>query len=184
MDLDLPQPALLALLRAIIRTDLLRAEGAPRALPWEELAATLFAGVEPARALRYAQAAQRALARAAHEAWAPPALEAYLLAGGLEAGRAAAAGALWAREREGALAAVAARAFVPAPRLAGAPDFSVATLTAASEGAVASGAEPLAMLRLHTSEGPVVVEASRSVLGAAAAALGAARRAVASAGAV
>ncbi len=184
MDLDVPQPALLALLRAVIRTDLLRAEGAPAALPWDELAASLFPGAEPARALRYAQCAQRALARAAHEAWGAPALEAYLAAGGLEAGRAAAAGALWAREREGVLAAVAARAYAPAPRLAGAPAFSVATLTASSEGAVTSGAEPLAMLALATSGGPVVCEASRAVLAAAAAALGAARKAVAGAGAV
>jgi hypothetical protein len=232
MDFEVPQPALLALLRAIIRTDLLRAEGAPRELPWEELCAALLAGspgaggstggsggpaaspggaaspaasshaaaaAEHARALRLAQGAQRALARAAHEAWAPAQLEAYLVSGGLEGGRAAAAGALWAREREGALAAVAARAFAAAPRLVGAPVFSVATLTASAVGAgvgssaagghpptsptaAAGSSEPLAMLRLQTSEGPVVVEASRSVLAAAAAALGLARRAVAASG--
>ena len=200
MDLEVPLPALGALLRAIIRADLLRAGGA---LPWEELCAQLLAGggsgaAEQARALRFAQGAQRALARAAHEAWTAAQLEAYLVSGGLEGARAAAAGALWGKEREGVLAAVAGRAYAPAPRLLGAPTFSVATLTASfegtagsSHGAAAAGSaapgvsastEPLAMLQLHTSAGPVVVEASRGVLAAAAVALGQARRAVGASG--
>ena len=182
MDLELSAPSFSALLRALIRVDLLRPEEGPHALPWDEMCGTIFSVVDAGRALRLAQACQRALARAAHEQWQGPQLEAHLLSGGLDAARAAAAGALWGKEREGALAAVQARAYAPSPALRGAPAFSVSTLTASSEGA--SGGEPTAMLHLDTSEGPLTVEASRGALAAATQALAQARRALGAAAAL
>ena len=176
MDLPLPPKTFTSLFSAILRVDLLKSPDSPPCLPWEDLCTQLFAGLDASRCLRFTQGLQRALARAAHEQWSASQLEAYLLSGQLEGGLAAAAGAAWGREREGVLAAVAARGFAPLPALQGAPSFAIATLTASSEGA--AGGEPVAVLHLHTAEGPLTLEAGRGALGAAVAALGAARRAI------
>ena len=178
MDLDLAPQAFAQVLRAIVQIDLLQGADAPRALPWEYRCAQLFGGVEAGRALKFTQGLQRALARAALEQWTPAQLEAHLLGGGLEASKASAAGAFWGKEREGVLAAVQARAFVPCPQLRGAPSFAVATPTASSDGVV--GGEPLAVLRFETSAGSLTVEASRGVLAAAVVSLNQARKSLGS----
>jgi hypothetical protein len=173
---QLSPQSLTLLLKAIIRVDLLRSPDSPPSLPWEELRDTVFPGLGNDGPLRFTQALQLALARAAHEKWSVAQLEGHLSRGGLGAPRVAVVGGVWGKERESVLAAVAGRGFSPLPTLQGAPTFSISTATASSSGTI--GGEPLGMLSLEVSSGALRVEVSRGALGAAVTALGQARAAL------
>ena len=74
--IDVTAQSFTLLLRAIIRVDLLRVEGSPRSLPFDDLR-SLFSETDNSSgaSLRFTQAIQLALARAAYEKWTHSQLE-------------------------------------------------------------------------------------------------------------
>ena len=98
------------------------------------------------------------------------------MGGGINAERASSAGALWGKERDSILSALANRAFSPCATLIGTPHFSVLSASASSNGTI--GGEPSATIVFDSSSGPLHFEAGRGVLAAAIASLSQARAAL------
>jgi hypothetical protein len=170
--------AVLSLLRALLREDVLRDAAVP-SLPWSELHASLFPGVEESAALAFARALQRALARAAVEQWPGARLGEYVASAGLPAAAADAAATWWAAEGPRAIEALSRRGD-GGRALVAPPSFAALSFTAAS-GETAS--EAAALLALQVSDGgdgvrTLHVAATRGALAAALASIGQARRAL------
>lgn len=144
-DLDVPAPAFALLLRGLLHS----LEGG--STQWEALRAATLSSFPPSEALSFASALQRALARAAFESWAPPALEAFLRSGGIAPARAEAAASAWAAAAPALHEAVALRREAR-PLISGAPRFVAATTAATSE-TVSSGGEARALVRISTDDG-------------------------------
>jgi hypothetical protein len=204
----LPPKAADLLVKALVRADVLREPGSQ--VSFDELHAQLLAPaglVDRAAALAYAQAVQKAVARAAHAGWAAPEFAAALDAAGMPRATRDAAAAAWGALRADAADAVAARSMwrptLPAATPAGAGSgtsgvaWSVQTETANSAGTTTGGGgdsggdggEPSAVFEVTvTSPGGgsrvVRVEAGREALGQAIAAVSAARKEAALGGGV